>query len=116
MTRVNGEPFSWAIESRDSMVTLRLSGELDLAIVEASKDTLVDDVIRTQGSVVVDFSELEFIDSTGLRLLLDLKFKLDERGRTFALGATSPAVARVLDVSGIRSVLEKPDGSKAVRR
>lgn len=107
--------FSWFVASVDSTTTLSLRGELDLAAVLATKDALVEEVERSDGKVIVDATELDFIDSTGIRLLLDLKFRLDRTYRSFMVGAVSAPVARVLDVSGVWPVFDKAQANESTK-
>lgn len=107
--------FSWVVRSRDSTTTLHLQGELDLTGAQSSKDALVEELSRAEATVVVDATRLDFIDSTGLRLLLDLKSRLEDAHRSFVIGPTSPQVARVLDVSGIRHLFEADRSDRSAR-
>jgi len=73
-------------------------GELDIATVpllEASYEEL------EHGPVLLDLSGISFIDSTGLQLLL----RLSERsaGRLEIIG--SPALDRLLQITGVRDQL-----------
>ena len=47
---------------------IRLSGEIDLAVYDQTLDLLVD--AAGTGEVLVDLSEVTFIDSSGLRALI----------------------------------------------
>ena len=87
---------------RDGVLhTIRLEGELDLATAE----DLERELLRVEGSdalsIVLDLSALEFIDSTGVRLLL----QADERSRAnsnrLALLRGPRAVQRVFELTGI---------------
>lgn len=49
---------------------VRMSGELDIASVPQAERALEDAVASTSAGVVVDLSELTFIDSSGLRLFI----------------------------------------------
>lgn len=108
--------FSWVISDGNSHAVLNLRGELDLAAMNATRDKLFEDLERCEGPVVVDATELEFIDSTGIRLLLEIKFKFDKENRSFTLGQASLQVERVLDISGVRPVFEKSNAGKAGHR
>jgi anti-sigma B factor antagonist len=82
--------------------TLALAGELDLAnsaTVEAELDAaLADD----GAEIVVDMRELEFIDSTGIALLVATLGRDDaEHPRVRFVPSTSAAVTRVLDLTGL---------------
>ena len=80
--------------------TLRPTGELDIATAPELERVL--ERPRAAGDrVVLDLAELEFIDSTGLRVIVRAR-----RGRaTRALGAAAApraaAVRRVFDISGV---------------
>ena len=79
-----------------------VEGELDLS----DEDGLVDDVEAMldddAGSVRLDLTGVEFIDSSGVRAILRLH--LDHSGRV-RLVALSDAVNRVLRIAGLIDVL-----------
>jgi anti-anti-sigma factor len=81
---------------------LELCGELDLAnaaTVEAELETALAD---SESEVVVDMRELEFIDSTGIALLVATLNRDDtERPRVRFLPSEAVAVTRVLDLTGV---------------
>lgn len=107
------QAFAWEIEDRDSRTSLRLRGELDLPTVAACKAPLFEALQRPAPVVVVDLSELSFIDSTGLRLLLDLKRALELAGTKLKLGEISAPAARVLEISGVDSWFETDRTSRS---
>jgi len=53
------------------------------------------------GRVVVDLAGLTFIDSSGISELLRVDETLDERGQALVLKNPSPAVRRVLEITGL---------------
>ena len=76
------------IEQRHNVVVAHVTGELDIAGVPTSARGLV-----------VDFSELEFIDSSGIAMLFALARQLGSRRQE--LRVVAPAgqpVARVLEI------------------
>jgi anti-sigma B factor antagonist len=79
-----------------------LGGELDIATAPALEDAL-EGSIRSGGPVVLDLSALSFIDSTGIRALLSIARRLDDRG-CLLLHAPQDSVRRVLDLVRITDV------------
>lgn len=81
---------------------ISLSGELDLAnstTVETELDAVLAD---GECELVVDMRELEFIDSTGIALLVATLGRNDpQRPRVRFVPSASAAVARVLDLTGL---------------
>lgn len=92
--------------SRDGgVVRLTPSGDLDLATVpileRACEEVLGDDDAKM---IVVDLTELEFMDSTGLHLLLRVSAACRDADRLRVVNGPR-AVARLLDLSGVRDLL-----------
>lgn len=83
---------------------LRLLGELDLATVPILHERLKTASERNE-AVVLDLSDLEFIDSSGLRLLITAD--ADARRDGWSLRFTKPGahIARVFTVAGVASQL-----------
>ena len=73
----------------------RAVGELDMATADELLSGLAPAVADGTGDVVVDVSELSFVDSSGLRALIHLSRELEGRGRLVLVGPTPP-VQRVL--------------------
>jgi anti-anti-sigma factor len=88
-----------AIEREDEVVIARVTGELDVAGAPHMRERIADSVPTTARGLVVDFSELEFIDSSGVAMLFALARRLS--GRRQRLAVVVPAggpVARVLEI------------------
>jgi anti-anti-sigma factor len=78
---------------------LIVRGDLDVAVgvefVEAVDKVLAGD--QSTEEVVIELGEVDFIDSSGLRALLQLRHTYGDRVQ---LGAISPAVQRLLELTG----------------
>jgi anti-sigma B factor antagonist len=88
-----------AIEDREGVVVAQVGGELDIAGASRTGDAIAEAVPTTAPGLVVDFSKLEFIDSSGVAMLFGLARRLS--GRRQQLRVVSPdgsPVARVLDI------------------
>lgn len=51
--------------------------------------------------IVVDFAGVTFMDSSGLRVLVDAAMLATEAGKTFAIARPQPAIKRVVEISGL---------------
>ena len=58
---------------------------------------------------MIDLSRLQFIDSTGLRLLLQADARAREQGYELVLQPGEPTVQRVFEVTGALDVLHFED-------
>lgn len=98
--------FSVSVEERDpARFVVTVSGELDLSQAE-DLGTRLDALIRPGGIVALDATDLTFMDSTGLRVLLQATAHAAARGAGFRLVAPQAAVLRVLELSGTTSVVD----------
>jgi anti-sigma B factor antagonist len=85
-------------------------GELDLGTVQ-QLETQIDE-LRSGGfaTIVLDLRELTFMDSTGLRLLLELDAESRADGFRFAIIDREGPVRRLLELTGIEGRFEHADG------
>jgi anti-anti-sigma factor len=84
---------------------VRLVGELDLDGVDAVTDALMGLANEGVTSVLVDASGLTFLDSSGLRALLSGRQALGDVDVSLVIEQASPAVERVLEITGTRELL-----------
>lgn len=77
------------------------SGEID-----AHTAPSLDAAIQAAGSdVVLDLSGVEFVDSSGLRVLVDAHRRLGDAGGSLTITNPSSAVARLFTISGVDDYL-----------
>jgi anti-sigma B factor antagonist len=101
---IRPEPLSVSSE-REANGVHRLTpvGELDIAtvpILDGACESAFADV--TAAMIVLDLTALDFMDSTGINLLLGLNARFPERLRVIN---GSSAVERLLDITGVRDTL-----------
>jgi anti-anti-sigma factor len=80
---------------------LTLHGELDLATAPLLQGEIDGTEIVDAALVVLDVDDLEFIDSTGLRIVLAAHERSQERGQEFALTRGSQQVQRLLSITRV---------------
>lgn len=83
---------------------LRLIGELDLSGREATEAALLQAEESQAETILLDLDGLWFIDSTGLKLLLDAKRRDEESGR-LRMTRGSGHVAELLRLTGLARAL-----------
>jgi anti-sigma B factor antagonist len=81
------------------------NGELDLATQQKLRDLLSDVHNEGVGFVIVDLRRLRFMDSSGLRVLIDAFNEAATKDRRFGVVAPkSGIIRRVLEVSGTDTI------------
>jgi anti-sigma B factor antagonist len=82
-------------------VTLELRGELDLSSTPALTRQLAAIQGENPGHLLLDLSNLEFMDSTGLRLIIQAHAAAQASGRRLHLRLGSPQVRRLFELTGV---------------
>lgn len=78
-------------------------GELDLATEPALRDVLARHA--GTGSLTLDLAELRFLDSSGLRLILETAEAARRDGGAFAVLPGSPAIQRLFELAGVEELV-----------
>jgi anti-sigma B factor antagonist len=90
-------------------LTLELRGELDLASAPALQHRINGAVDQAVDRVLVDLRDLEFIDGTGLQVLLYAQRRLREHGRRLVLRRGPGRIQRLFDLTHTTAVFEFVD-------
>ena len=83
---------------------VRLLGELDVSTAPGLRDELTRLASDGATMVTVDLSELAFVDSTGLSVLITGLKRLRQQGGEMTLRSPSPGARRVLEITGLTEV------------
>jgi anti-anti-sigma factor len=104
------ERFGLVSRRVNESLELAIAGDLDMAAtfkLEPELDRLLDapDLRRLE----CNLAGVRFVDSSGLGLLLALRERAQDRGIAMTIVSVSARVQRILDVSGIGTVLTEPE-------
>ncbi|MEV4706665.1 STAS domain-containing protein [Actinoplanes sp. NPDC049316] len=92
---------------RDADVaTVALQGEVDVLNVDQVRVALVEAIETRPRALVVDMSQLSFIDSTGLGAIIFGFQRARDEGITFSLARPTRGVHQILVLSGVLEVVD----------
>lgn len=98
--------FAFRTESTDSVERIRVTGEIDLSVVGQLDGEMRRAEATKARTIELDLDQLDFLDAFGVRLLLDLDRRSRANGRRLRIRpASSPQVRRVLELTGVGSLL-----------
>jgi anti-sigma B factor antagonist len=92
----SSSPFDLTIEHRGAAVHLILTGELDISTAQRLEDDLRRVEAEHPELVVIDLQGLDFMDSTGLRLLITADTRARQEARRLAIVQGNVMVQRVM--------------------
>lgn len=98
------------VEITDSVIRVWLSGRIDSTNSEEVKSELFSSIGDAKGKVIVDASDLEYISSAGLRILLQLRKKQSD----LSIIGVSTDVYEILDVTGFTQMMDVTRAYKKV--
>ena len=96
------------IELREGERSARMTGELDLGTYDVAMAALAG-LFEASGDVVLDLSNLTFVDRSGIRLFILLHQSLGEQGR-LVLQSPTPHVAGILQIAGLEGLGVRLEG------
>jgi anti-sigma B factor antagonist len=89
----------WREES--GAIVVRITGEVDMSNADVLRETIDPIAASEVGHLIFDLGGLEFIDSSGLTVLLAAAQKVPQ----VQLRDPSPIVRRIVEVTGLAEVL-----------
>ena len=94
--------FAFEAVHGDDVHVVTLHGELDLANAQRVRDALVE---IAGSKVVVDLTDLRFLDSSGIAALVGARKRIMSAGHQFELRGAQGMVRRVLELTGLSHLL-----------
>ena len=93
------------------------SGDLDIASVDEFRKELDDATLESEETLIVDLSDVGFMDSSGLRVILETNERLRREHRSVAVVAPrGTAAAVLLTLAGLRRTLTVVESRRAALR
>lgn len=86
-------------------VVICCTGELDLASVKTAESAIHSALESEYEIVVVDLQGLDFLDSAGIAMLVDLS-RRSGADRVRVVPSQAPGVARIIELTGVSSMLQ----------
>lgn len=91
-------------ELSDGRARVTLNGELDIAGIDHARSEL-DAALGDVSTLLIDIDGLTFMDSTGLRMLIEIVAQARLEGRELQITRGSPPVRRLFEIAGVEAVL-----------
>lgn len=109
MSTVESTPYTpfaiSTVRDRDEVAVV-IVGELDLASVEELERAVAELIQAESGRIVVDLRGIDFIDSTGLSVLISLRNDAKRNGRALTLVPPASAARRIFQITGTRGLFD----------
>jgi anti-sigma B factor antagonist len=97
------------VTDRGSWAVLAVAGEVDVATVPRLREQLHSLVAQGRHHIVVDLEGVDFLDSTGLGVLVGALKRVRTNGGELALVCTQSRIRKVFEVTGLTKVFSLYD-------
>jgi [CysO sulfur-carrier protein]-thiocarboxylate-dependent cysteine synthase len=104
---------SWRVTAADGWTVLVLDGELDFAHLDTARKALLDLGLTHVTRLALDLRGITFMDTSGVRLVLQAMHRADSSGAEFALIRGPQLVHQVLELVGLTDqirIVDHPEG------
>ena len=98
---------------QNNVLIIGIAGRLESSTSEALENTLVSRIDDGNIKIVIDFTELEYISSSGLRTLLMAAKKIKARQGGFVMSGMGTHIREVFEVVGLLPILTVIDDVEA---
>ena len=106
MTGPAWQPFSVTVTKDEDKATVCLIGELDLSGIDRANQAIEQAEDPPVGLMILDLSQLDFIDSTGLEVILRAARRAHDHGGRLIIQRPSRYVRRLLAITAIDQSLD----------
>lgn len=97
----------------EDVLVLALKGRLDSVNASAVEASITDQIKQGANRLVLDFTEIAYVSSAGLRVVLVVAKRLKEVGGKLVLVGLAPSVHEVFSISGFLQILTVCDTREA---
>lgn len=101
------------LTERDGFAVLAVSGEIDVSTAPPLRERLIGLVNDGWTRVVVDLEGVDFLDSTGLGVLVAVLKRLETEGGELRLVCTRSQLLKVFEITGLNLVFSVFDSLDA---
>ncbi len=91
-------------KTEDNIPIIHLKGEIDLHSCEGFRNELRELIAQQYVHIVFDLSQVPYLDSAALGVLVDNVRRVNEVGGAFYLAATTPFVRRAFEITRLAKI------------
>jgi anti-anti-sigma factor len=93
------------VDREEASAAARLSGDLDIVTSDDVKRELVELIDEGHTSLALDLSDVGFVDSSGLGVLVAIHRHAEARGGEFVVRSAPPQVRRLFEITRLGDLL-----------
>ncbi|KKB38210.1 anti-sigma factor antagonist [Bacillus thermotolerans] len=93
------------IKETEKYTKVNVAGEIDAYTAPKLRETVTPHAEQENAKLVIDLSEVEYMDSTGLGVFVGLFKSLNAKGGSLQLVGLSERLQRLFDITGLADIM-----------
>ena len=89
---------SYKVETKDNTKIVHLDGEIDMEVADKARQTILP-LIKEGKTIQINLSKVDYMDSTGISVLIESKQLAEKNSAKFELTEVSKPVEKVLSMA-----------------
>ena len=89
--------------NENEKLVIKIRERLDTSTYQVAEDKIQEN-IGDNKNIILDFSELDYISSAGLRVLLEVKKDIDKKSGTVEITGCNDDIKEIFEVTGFDSI------------
>ncbi len=90
----------------DQVIIVTIKGEVDIYSVDTFRGSIEETFDQGARDIILDCSELTYIDSIGMGVLIEMRNKSQELGKKIAMKNPRPNIKKLLSLTGVDRIIE----------
>lgn len=99
--------FNFTLQNASDSVIVNLEGDLDIEATEIIEEKLIEEIQNSSGEVELNFQNIDFVDSSGIGLLISIITNLKENNRKPTITNITEDVKMVFSLLQLDEILGK---------
>lgn len=100
-------PYEIEQKRLNGTVIVQIKGRMESGPLDRITQTVLDEMIGDERKfLILDFSELRYISSLGIRMILDVKMNLQKRNKEMALVGVTSSILQVFHLLGLSNAFQ----------
>jgi anti-sigma B factor antagonist len=92
------------LDQEDDLWIVDVIGEIDIYTANKLKETLVKILDEHNTSIKINCLELDYIDSTGLGVLIGALKRLKQENKNIIISNAKPNISKLLSITGLNKI------------
>jgi len=93
-------------EIKNDTLSITIDGDIEMTTLKQLKNELLELVDSTENNVEIDFSKVDYIDSSGIGVLLTAHKRLKAKEKNLKLINLTSRLSRILELSSLNELIK----------